>query len=116
MEGRSGPGKRRHRSNVHNTFAAESEGEDDIGMDVDTEGDAGENIPEGASPSKPVVIVDSGFSTTVQSDALVEDTIPRSTATVGSALKRNADGTVAALRISNRKPKSGKVMICLPLP
>ena len=110
MEGRSGPSKRRHRSNVHNTFAAESEGEDDIEMDVDTEGDAGEDIPEGASPYKPVVIVDSGFSTTVQSPE-PEFLPPLPTVAVGSALKRNADGTVAAPKISKRKPKEAKVSI-----
>ena len=71
--------------------------------------DDGEDVAEGMSRSKPVIIVDSGFSTTVQSPE-PESLPPLPTvAAVGSALKRNADGTVVAPKISKRKPKEAKV-------
>ncbi|RPD63130.1 P-loop containing nucleoside triphosphate hydrolase protein [Lentinus tigrinus ALCF2SS1-6] len=111
MDGRAGTGKRRRRENALLTAASDSDELDDFAddpdeaaMDVDRQGAHAE---EGTSRSRPVVIVDSGFSTTVQSHEEDEPMLPAS-ATVGSALKRNADGTVAAPQVSKRKPKDGK--------
>lgn len=115
MDGRAGKGKRRRRNDAKfptgNDSEESDEEDDDIRMDVDghDEGAAGdEDVPEGTSRSKPVVIVDSGFSTTVQSpEPEVKVTVLPSA--VGSALRHNPDGTVVAPTISKKPAKRAKV-------
>ncbi|KAI0757185.1 P-loop containing nucleoside triphosphate hydrolase protein [Daedaleopsis nitida] len=114
MDGRSGGTKRRRRNDdFPAAFRDDSEGDDDDfdngRMDVDDEQDSGEVAPEGTSRSNPVVIVDSGFSTTAQAspeDDYIVAKLPH--AAVGSALKRNADGSVSEPRIAKRNQKSAK--------
>lgn len=118
MDGRSGQGKRRRRTEALDISVDGSDGDDDdggyYGMDVDTHGDTDLPAQDGTSRSNPVVIIDSGFSTKEQLPG-VEDSPPQQTiSTVGSALKRNADGSVAAPRVAHRKPKV-KVSILLSL-
>lgn len=122
LHGRSGKGKRRRTPNP--ALAGVNDDDDgdtsDFRMDVDVpggEGEGDEEVGESMSCSKPVVIVDSGFSTTVQSPELEISPLPPTLAVVGGALRRNADGSAAAPRISKRKPKSAKVcLITLSLP
>ncbi|KAI1797707.1 P-loop containing nucleoside triphosphate hydrolase protein [Ganoderma leucocontextum] len=113
LDGRPCKGKRRRNTNL--TLAGVSDDDegdaDDVQMDVDVPGrkdDEDEDVQEGMSRSRPVVIVDSGFSTAIQSPEPVASPLPPTLAAVGGALKRNADGSVAAPRISKRKPKSAK--------
>ncbi|RDX56057.1 P-loop containing nucleoside triphosphate hydrolase protein [Lentinus brumalis] len=119
MDGRAGASKRRRRGNTFATAATDSEDNganfgsdlDEPGMDVDpiaAPDTEGERAEEGSSRSKPVIIVDSGFSTSVQHSGEEDEPMLPSTAAVGSALKRDADGHVAAPRISKRKPKAQK--------
>ena len=96
-----------------NTLQPRNRNNDVVPMEIDARAEAddddGEDIAEGMSRSKPVIIVDSGFSTTVQSPE--PESLPSlpTVAAVGSALKRNADGTVAAPKILKRKPKQAQV-------
>ena len=114
LDGRSGKGMRRR--TINSALLAGDYSEEEaygVPMEVDARAEAddddGEDVAEGMSRSKPVIIVDSGFSTTVQSPE-PESLPPLPTvAAVGSALKRNTDGTVAAPKISKRKPKEAKV-------
>ena len=114
MDGRTGRGKRRRHNDANfpaENDSDESDEEEDTRMDVDghDEGAGGdEDVPEGTSRSKPVVIVDSGFSTTVQSpEPEVKVTVLPSA--VGSALRHNPDGTVVAPKISKKPAKRAKV-------
>ncbi len=120
LDGRSTTSKRHHRND--HPLAALSNSEDDVVEDshagrmyVDRLEDSAdeEDVPEGTSRANPVVIVDSGFSTTAEPQEEIGPITSLSPPTVGSALKRNADGTVAAPRISKRKPKSANVGISL---
>ncbi|KAJ8494910.1 hypothetical protein ONZ51_g2046 [Trametes cubensis] len=113
MDGRTGRGKRRSHNDANfpvENDSDESDEEEDTKMDVDghDEGAGGdEDVPEGTSRSKPVVIVDSGFSTTVQSpEPEVKVTVLPSA--VGSALRHNPDGTVVAPKISKKPAKRAK--------
>ncbi|KAI8995457.1 P-loop containing nucleoside triphosphate hydrolase protein [Trametes punicea] len=113
VDGRSEKRKRRRRNDALFPAVSDSEGSeegDHAGMDVDrNEGFSHEyeDVQEGMSRSKPVVIVDSGFSTKVQSpEPEVRTTILPSA--VGSALRHNPDGTVVAPKIVKRKPKRVK--------
>ncbi|KAI0662646.1 P-loop containing nucleoside triphosphate hydrolase protein [Cubamyces menziesii] len=113
MDGRTGRGKRRRHNGANfpvENDSDESDEEEDTKMDVDghDEGAGGdEDVPEGTSRSKPVVIVDSGFSTTVQSpEPEVKVTVLPSA--VGSALRHNPDGTVVAPKISKKPAKRAK--------
>lgn len=107
MDGRSGKGKRRRNPALAGVNDGDEGDTSDFRIDVDVPG--GEEVGEGMSRSKPVVIVDSGFSTTVQSPQLEISPLPPTLAVVGGALRRNADGSAAAPRISKRKPKNAKV-------
>nr|VWP00591.1 N/A [Ganoderma boninense] len=107
LDGRGGKGRRRRDNNPSLAGASDDEGDADDRMDVDVL-DEHKDVQEGMSRSKPVVIVDSGFSTTVHSPEPQLESLSPTLVTVGSALKRNADGSVATPRISNRKPKSAK--------
>ncbi|TBU35061.1 P-loop containing nucleoside triphosphate hydrolase protein [Dichomitus squalens] len=109
LDGRSGKGKRRRTANPTLLAAEDSEEEYGVPMEVDAlaeaDDDDGEDVQEGMSRSRPVVVIDSGFSTTAQSPG--SESLPSlpTVPAVGSALKRNADGTIVAPRISKRKPK-----------
>ena len=113
MDGRAQTGKRRRRDNTLVAAITDSEDDDAVldetALDVDRDDTQGADAEEGTSRSRPVVIVDSGFSTTVQPPEEEEVPMIPTPTVVGSALKRNADGTVAAPRISKRKPKGAKV-------
>ncbi|KAL7285666.1 hypothetical protein ACG7TL_000771 [Trametes sanguinea] len=114
VDGRSGKGKRRRRNDPLFPAISDSDGSDedaqDAKMDVDRQEQfmhQDDDVPEGMSRSKPVVIVDSGFSTKMQSpEPEVRVTVLPSA--VGSALRHNPDGTVVAPKISKRKPKHAK--------
>ena len=124
MDGRSAHGKRRRRLDTFSPadFGGIEEDDDDLNSGVDVgfktqhgmDDGADEDVQEGMSRSKPVVVVDSGFSTKEQSPEM-EDSIFAPPSTVGSALKRNADGSVAAPRISNRKPKANRVRLLITI-
>ena len=115
LDGHSGQGKRRRNTNQTLAGGASDEDDDDTNdfqMDLDapkSKEDEDEDMQEGMSRSRPVVIVDSGFSTTIQSPEPEHSPLPPTVPEIGGALKRNADGSVAAPRISRRKPKSAKV-------
>ncbi len=110
LDGRAGKGKRRRNDAPPSAAGDSEESDEDAHMNIDrparhTRED--ENVQEGMSRSRPVVIVDSGFSTVVQSSGL-EDSVP-STSVIGSALRHNPHGTTAVPKISKRKPKHSKV-------
>ncbi|KAI0078278.1 P-loop containing nucleoside triphosphate hydrolase protein [Panus rudis PR-1116 ss-1] len=73
------------------------------GMDVDHE--MGEDKEVGMSRSKPVVIVDSGFSTVA---AEAQPKVTTIDSGVGSTLKRDANGNVLAPRVAKKKAKGAK--------
>lgn len=112
MDGRNqkGKGKRKRGNQVFNSGATDESDVDD-GMKVIPEdaerdeelGSEGEDY-EGRTRSNPVVLVDSGFST---SEVTSQQKITK--IEVGSALQRNADGTVVGPRISRRKLKGTQV-------
>ncbi|PIL32147.1 hypothetical protein GSI_06853 [Ganoderma sinense ZZ0214-1] len=108
LDGRSGKGRRRRDNNPTLAGASDDEGDtNDFRMDVDVL-DEDEDVQEGMSPSKPVVIIDSGFSTTVQSPEPEREHLSPTLVAVGAALRRNADGSVVTPRISKRRPRSAK--------
>ena len=108
MGGRSAPSKRRRRPNTFDAPDIESDPGEDTGSDPQMDIDCQDIEGEGPSRSKPVVVVDSGFSTALRPSTFDdEEPLPQGTQ-VGGALKRNADGTVVAPRISERKSKSTK--------
>ncbi|KAI0374355.1 P-loop containing nucleoside triphosphate hydrolase protein [Pilatotrama ljubarskyi] len=111
--------KRRRRNDTLLAAVSDSEASEgmpeETKMDIDKQDEAArgnsdddENVQEGMSRSKPVVIVDSGFSTTVQSPEPPDLAQLPATSVVGSALRHNPDGTVVAPKISKRKPKHTK--------
>ncbi|KAI0724370.1 P-loop containing nucleoside triphosphate hydrolase protein [Cerioporus squamosus] len=119
MDGRTGTPKRRKRENTLVAAATDSEDDDagsfadldEAAMDVDRKpasDEEGARTEEGLSRSKPVIVVDSGFSTSIHSHGEEDEPMPPTITVVGSALKRNADGNVAAPRISKRKLRGGK--------
>ncbi|KAI0670084.1 P-loop containing nucleoside triphosphate hydrolase protein [Trametes maxima] len=116
LDGRAGKGKRRRGLDILIPPAPDSEDSDEDAygarMDVDQHEPSGqeleENVQEGMSRLRPVVIVDSGFSTAVQTSE-VEDPMPISpSATIGSALRRNANGSVVTPKITKKQPKRTK--------
>ncbi|TFY66717.1 hypothetical protein EVG20_g4366 [Dentipellis fragilis] len=103
MEGRSG--KRRRGDRFDGVNDAESDEEDAIldkaaAMEVDVED--GNEQEEGLTRDKPVVVVDSSFSAPSE---------PKVLPSVGSALQRNADGSVVAPRIIRKKEKGKSASI-----
>ncbi|EIW64851.1 P-loop containing nucleoside triphosphate hydrolase protein [Trametes versicolor FP-101664 SS1] len=109
LDGRAGKGKRRRNDAPPSEAGDREESDEDAYMDIDRSTRytrEHDNVQEGMSRSRPVVIVDSGFSTAVQSSGF-EDPLP-STSVIGSALRHNSDGTTAAPKISKRKPKHSK--------
>lgn len=117
MDGRAGKGKRRRR-NLTSSAVYDSDDDDDTDGDrhmrvdiddVQIEERADPHEEEGMSRARPVVVVDSGFATTVLP---AEETVATPlTSIVGSALQRNSDGSVVAPRIVKRKPKRVKVTL-----
>ncbi|KAH9846064.1 P-loop containing nucleoside triphosphate hydrolase protein [Lenzites betulinus] len=112
LDGRTGQGNRRRRNDALLAAINDSDESADeaveASMHVDGSLDHEDDVLEGMSRSKPVVIVDSGFSTSIQFP-YDEDPAPKaSSSTVGSALRRNPDGTVVAPKVPKRKPKSSK--------
>ncbi|KAI0824165.1 P-loop containing nucleoside triphosphate hydrolase protein [Trametes gibbosa] len=115
LDGRTSQGNRRRRNDalltVMNNSEESASEDEDTKMDVDRSSkalDDVDGIPEGFSRSRPVVIVDSGFSTTIQSHH-IEDAAPMpSSSSVGGALRRNPDGSVVTPKILKRKPKQPK--------
>ncbi|KAI0768467.1 P-loop containing nucleoside triphosphate hydrolase protein [Trametes elegans] len=115
MDGRANKGKRRRLNEPLIPLIGDSDDSDvdlkDTKMDVGARSDSvheDEDVQEGMSRSKPVVIVDSGFSTTVQSPETDHPAPAPSNIAVGSALRHNPDGTVVAPKISKRTPKHSK--------
>ncbi|KAH9936289.1 P-loop containing nucleoside triphosphate hydrolase protein [Fomitopsis serialis] len=109
MDGTMRKGKHRRGQPVnvpsYGNDEGESEGEDV--MLADGEADEKDTQDEvGTSRANPVVIVDSGLSTTKLSPE--ESSAPAMPVQVGSALKRNADGSVVAPKVSKRKAKGSK--------
>lgn len=79
-------------------------------VDARTDGEpTGDEV--GSSRANPVVIVDAGFSTTPLQPKEGSTPVAAPVAQVGSALKRTADGSVAAPKIAKRRPKGSKVLI-----
>ncbi|KAI0926970.1 hypothetical protein AcW1_007657 [Taiwanofungus camphoratus] len=117
MDGRAGKGKRRRR-NLTSSAVYDSDDDDDTDGDrhmrvdiddVQIEERADPHEEEGMSRARPVVVVDSGFATTVLP---AEETVATPlTSIVGSALQRNSDGSVVAPRIVKRKPKRVKATL-----
>ncbi|KAI0651669.1 P-loop containing nucleoside triphosphate hydrolase protein [Trametes meyenii] len=114
IDGRVGKGRRRRTLDARVPSAADSEDSDEDSYDTKMEVDQretfhqAEDLQEGSSRLNPVVIVDSGFSTTVQSCETEDITPIPSSSAIGSALRRNADGSLVAPKISKRKHKSTK--------
>lgn len=96
--------KQRNRQVRHSAPSGLSDESDDSSGGGDVDMDFADE-EEGKSRSNPVVIVDSGFST---APSELAPSVTRIASEVGSALKRNADGSVIAPKISERKSK-GKV-------
>lgn len=101
-------GKRRKRNGGFTGVADDDDGsEEDIALNEgSTSYMAVDDVPdmkEGSSKDRPVVIVDSAVIAPVAEQA------DKSGGTVGSALQRNADGTVVAPRILKKKGKGQKV-------
>lgn len=93
MDGKPPAGKRKRQRVPTPTPVDEEDDDEDDFMPLD-----------GSSASNPVVIIDSGFSTTT-----VELTSKPKVTNIGSALKRNADGSVTAPKVLKRKQKGQKV-------
>ncbi|OSX59823.1 hypothetical protein POSPLADRAFT_1066944 [Postia placenta MAD-698-R-SB12] len=110
IDGRAARGKRKRQqlpfSQVEDSDDAEDEDEL-IGMDVDGEPEHAPREQEGYSRANPVVVVDSGFSTTTLLPEPLEHSGPKVTI-IGGALKRHEDGSVVAPKIVKRKPKRAK--------
>ncbi|PCH40127.1 nucleoside triphosphate hydrolase protein [Wolfiporia cocos MD-104 SS10] len=113
INGLSAKGKR-HRQPLLLASDSSDEDEDEVmllgaaGSDNDGKSKVHES-EEGKSRANPVVIVDSGFSTTtLPPEPSPEPVTAPSTSAVGSALKRNPDGTVVAPKISKKKAKRAK--------
>lgn len=87
IEGKVG-GKRKRNNVAEPIYDNEDEGDF---MDLD-------EPPVGSSVANPVVVVDEGFSTA-----------PVSAPSVGSALRKNPDGSVIAPKIAKKKQKGQKV-------
>lgn len=112
IDGRAARGKRKRQqlpfSQVEDSDDAEDEDEL-IDMDVDGEPEHAPREQEGYSRANPVVVVDSGFSTTTLLPEPLEHSGPKVTI-IGGALKRHEDGSVVAPKIVKRKPKRAKVI------
>ncbi|KAF9816936.1 hypothetical protein IEO21_03810 [Rhodonia placenta] len=110
IDGRAARGKRKRQqlpfSQVEDSDDAEDEDEL-IGMDVDGEPEHAPREQEGYSRANPVVVVDSGFSTTTLLPEPLEHSGPKVTI-IGGALKRHEDGSVVAPKTVKRKPKRAK--------
>ncbi|EGO23947.1 hypothetical protein SERLADRAFT_362091 [Serpula lacrymans var. lacrymans S7.9] len=101
MEGRAGKRKRRNDEyTIHNPV----ESDEDLDGELETSKHKGSDVAgvAGSSKSKHIIVVDTTGSTSVN------PTAPSSSA-VGGALKRNADGSVAAPRVVKKKEKGKKV-------
>ncbi|KAJ3556480.1 hypothetical protein NM688_g2004 [Phlebia brevispora] len=105
MHGRSHAGKRKRSALTYDSpvdeYASDDAREDsekDFDGAMAVESREPESTP-GSSRANPVVLVDSGFSTKVEVPTPV-------TTMVGSALQRNADGTVVAPRVVKKKKKT----------
>ncbi|KAL4251928.1 hypothetical protein ABKN59_002637 [Abortiporus biennis] len=108
----TGKGKRKRGGQAYTSGATDSEEEDfDKEEGVRVSEESYDNVEEtqeelGKTRSKPVVVVDSGFSTV---DLTLQPNVTK-IEEAGSALRRNADGSIAAPRISQRKPKGTKTI------
>ena len=111
IDGTARHGKRgRGKTSVAQTYDDESgsEAEDDVLGDARPNG-SHEDGEVGSSRANPVVIVDAGFSTATLPPEDDHVSAASSVPQVGSALKRNADGSVVAPKVAKRKPKGSKV-------
>lgn len=110
MDGSSGRKKRKRTAKAYNSAATDSE---DDQFDLPT-GSAQTSVATDASledeigktRSKPVVIVDTGFST-IQGNP--DSASTSNVSYIGSALKKAPDGTVAPPRVIKRKSKVNTV-------
>lgn len=102
LDSSSGRGSKKRKRSVRTYVEASEDSEGEFShLDEDT--DHTEESPvSGLSRDNPVVLVDTGFSTTVEH-------VETATTTVGGALRRNADGTIAAPRITQKKSNSKTV-------
>lgn len=113
MDGRTENRKRKRNPGVAFHGEAGDDSEDDFegGGSADIENGTVEvestsMIEDGKSRSRPIVVVDSGFTTTT-----VEELPVPALPEVGSALHRNPDGSVVAPRVVKRKPKGANVRL-----
>lgn len=101
-------GKHRKRNAGFTGVADDNESEEDLALNEDSTSrmviDELPDVKEGSSKERPVVIVDSAVTTPAEQTA-------QSSTAVGSALQRNADGSVVTPRILKRKDKGRKVVI-----
>ena len=116
LDGRTGTGKRKRSAQVMVDSHDSADDSESSVEPLDTseraticiEDKDTDELPEiGSSRSNPVVVVDSGFSTSPQ------DPQPPAVSSVGSALKLNSNGNVIAPRISKKKVKSSVRATCL---
>lgn len=108
MDGQVGK-KRKRPGKPYTSAATDSEEDGPSHDDMPLSSTSHEHLDDanlGKTRDTPLVIVDTGFSTTQEISAVSE--IVR-TSHIGSALKQNSDGTVVAPRIVKRKPKSKTV-------
>ena len=112
IDGTARHGKRgRGKTSVAQTYDGDesgSEAEDDVLGDARPNGSRKDD-EVGSSRANPVVIVDAGFSTAALPPEDVHVSAASSVLQVGSALKRNAAGSVVAPKVAKRKPKGSKV-------
>lgn len=100
-------GKRKRGTQIFNSGATDESEDDGVAQRLThgEESDHDDEGVEGLTRSNPVVLVDSGFST---SEVTAQPKVTR-ISEVGSALQRNADGSVVTPRVSKRKPKGAQV-------
>ena len=109
LSGQTSKRKRKRKGLVYTSGASDDSGNDesdfDDGMQVD-EQDEPSDDELGKSRSRPIVVVDSGFST---APATSEVAVTKISSEVGSALKRDVNGKAVAPAV--KKAKNSKVRI-----
>lgn len=111
LSGQTSKRKRKRKGPAYTSGASDDSGNDesdfDDGMQVDEQDEPSDDDDElGKSRSRPIVVVDSGFST---APATSEVAVTKISSEVGSALKRDVNGKAVAPAV--KKAKNSKVRI-----
>ena len=111
LSGQTSKRKRKPKGLAYTSGASDDSGNDesdfDDGMQVDEQDEPSDDDDElGKSRSRPIVVVDSGFST---APATSEVAVTKISSEVGSALKRDVNGKAVAPAV--KKAKNSKVRI-----